>query len=48
MEEFDDDKPYYSISDYNNMKEELETKIEELATKIEELEEMLENGKKIW
>ena len=38
MEEFDDEAPYYSISDYNKMKEELETKIEELETKIEELE----------
>lgn len=43
MEDFDDDKPYYSITDYNNMKEELETKIEELETKIEELEGELEN-----
>ena len=45
MEDFDNNEPYYTITEYNNMKRELEDKIEELENKIEELEGELENEK---
>lgn len=41
-ETFYDDRPYYTIAEYNSMKDELENKIEELTNKMSDLEWELE------